>query len=61
MSEHAYEVEVVALRGQTFSLDRGEGEVVLGGGRPAVLRSPAPLDPARAGAVLQQRRARAAP
>ena len=85
--------EVEALRGRTFSLDCGEGVVVLGGGRPAnpcawldvvlapgahrglrgragircaalsdgvlrlgpaVLRSPVPLDPARAGAVLRQ-------
>lgn len=84
--------EVEALRGRTFSLDCGAGEVVLGGGRPAspcawldvalvpgahrglrgragircsalsdgalrlgpaVLRSPVPLDPARAGAVLR--------
>ncbi len=84
--------EVEALRGRTFSLDSGEGAVVLGGGRPAhpcawldvalvpgahrglrgragircsalsdgalrlgpaVLRSPVPLDPARAGTVLR--------
>ena len=82
--------EVEALRGRVFSIDSGEGEVVLRGGRPAnpcawldtvlapgahrgmrgragircapltdgvlrlgpaVLRSPVPLDPARAGAV----------
>lgn len=85
--------EVEALRGQVFSLDCGDGVVVLGGGRPAnpcswldvalgpgahrglggragircsalsdgslrvgpaVLRSPVPLDPARAGAVLRR-------
>lgn len=85
--------EVEALRGKPFSLDCGEGAVVLGGGRPAhpcawldlalvpgarrglrgragircsalsdgvlrlgpaVLRSPVPLDPTRAGAVLRQ-------
>jgi MOSC domain-containing protein YiiM len=86
--------EVEVLRGRTFSRDCGDGEVVLGGGRPAnpcawldvalgpgahrglrgragircsalsdgvlrlgpaVLRSPVPLDPSRAGAVLRQR------
>lgn len=85
--------EVEALRGHTFSLDCGEGAVVLGGGRPAnpcawldvalaqgahrglrgragvrcaalsdgvlrlgpaVLRSPVPLDPARAGEVVRR-------
>ena len=84
--------EVEALRGRTFSLDCGEGAVVLGGGRPAspcawldvalgagahrgmrgragvrcatlsdgvlrlgpaVLRSPVPLDPSRAGEVVR--------
>ena len=91
--------EVEALRGRTFSLDCGEGEVVLGGGRPAnpcawldvalgpgahhglrgragircsalsdgvlrvgpaVLHSPVPLDPARAGAALRPVAARPA-
>jgi MOSC domain-containing protein YiiM len=92
--------EVEALRGVTFTLDCGDGPVLLGGGRPAnpcawmdvvlaegahrgmrgrggvrcaalsdgtlrigtaVLRSPVPLNPARAGAAVRPGSARAAP